>query len=189
MEEMMEFKNLKRVALNELRKLNAAYANKDEFAESDAKKYDCLWHGLKCQLTSEAMMEAEEGGMSGRRGRSPVTGRYVSRDGGNSYADGYSRGYSEAMMQLNGPRSISGSSLAVTFTPLVRKGIATIKSIVENSGALWVRAGAKLGLSAPLPMLTSRSTCLDTEDVVSLNCSGISSSIIEHDVIIMPNNR
>lgn len=110
MEEMMEFKNLKRVAMHELRKLDAAYANKDEFAESDAKKYDCLWHGLKCQLTAEAMMEAEqyeypnEGGMSGRRGRSPMTGRYVSRDGGNSYADGYSRGYSEAMAQMNGPR-------------------------------------------------------------------------------------
>ena len=108
--EEMEFKNLKRVALNEARKLDSAYANKDEFSESDAKKYDCIMHGLKSQLTAEAMMEAEqyeysnEGGMSGRRGRSPMTGRYVSRDGGNSYADGYSRGYSEAMMQLNGPR-------------------------------------------------------------------------------------
>lgn len=108
--EEMEFKNLKRVTLNEARKLDSAYANKDEFSESDAKKYDCIMHGLKSQLTAEAMMEAEqyeypnEGGMSGRRGRSPMTGRYVSRDGGSSYADGYSRGYSEAMMQLNGPR-------------------------------------------------------------------------------------
>ena len=113
MEEMMEFKNLKRVAMNELRKLEAAYANKDEFAEADAKKYDCLWHGLKCQLTAEAMMEAEqesypdEGGMSGRRGRSTVTGRYVSRDGGQSYAEGYSQGYNEAMNQRNQGRSYS----------------------------------------------------------------------------------
>lgn len=96
---MEEFKNLKRVAINELRKLDSAYANKEEFTESDAKKYDCMMHGLKCQLTSEAMMEAEggyEGDMSGMRGRG-ANGRYVSRDSGNSYADGYSAGYSEGM--------------------------------------------------------------------------------------------
>ena len=58
---MEEFKNLRRVALSELRKLNAQYANKEEFSEGDAKKYDCLMHGLKCQLTAEAMLEAEEG--------------------------------------------------------------------------------------------------------------------------------
>lgn len=71
----MEFKNLKRVALSELRKLDQAYAGKDEFSEGDAKKYDCLMHGLKCQLTSEGMLEAMEGNeedynMSGRRMRS-----------------------------------------------------------------------------------------------------------------------
>lgn len=107
---MEEFKNLKRVAMSELRKLDAQYANKEEFSESDAKKYDCMMHGLKCQLTAEAMLKSEfedengydmNGGMSGRRGRSPMTGRYVSRDGGNSYADGYSQGYSEAMDQMN----------------------------------------------------------------------------------------
>lgn len=107
---MEEFKNLKRVAMSELRKLDAQYANKEEFSESDAKKYDCMMHGLKCQLTAEAMLNSEfedengydmNSGMSGRRGRSPMTGRYVSRDGGNSYADGYSQGYSEAMDQMN----------------------------------------------------------------------------------------
>lgn len=102
MDEMMEFRNLKRVAMRELQKLDAKYADKEEFGEADAKMYDCLMHGLKCQLTAEAMMQAEESeaeGMSGRRGRSSVTGRYVSRDGGQSYADGYSQGYSEAMTQ------------------------------------------------------------------------------------------
>lgn len=46
--------------------------------------------------------ESENGSMSGRRGRSPSTGRYMSRADGRSqlsYADGYSRGYSEAMRQ------------------------------------------------------------------------------------------
>lgn len=46
--------------------------------------------------------------MSGRRGRSSVTGRYVSRDGGNSYADGYSEGYSEGMRQSYNGRGMSG---------------------------------------------------------------------------------
>lgn len=102
---MKEFKNLKRIAIEELEKLDAAYANKSEFSQEDAKRYDCMMHGLKCQLTAEAMMEAEEyaddreQGMSGRRGRNPANGRYVSMDGGSSYADGYSQGYSEGMRQ------------------------------------------------------------------------------------------
>ena len=97
---MEEFKNLKRVAMNEAQKLDAAYANKDEFSESDMKKFDCIMHGLKCLLTAEAMLEAEEyetEGVSGRRGRA-ANGRYVSRDSFNDgYANGYNQGYSEAM--------------------------------------------------------------------------------------------
>lgn len=61
---------------------------------------------LKSHLTSCAMMEAEtyseNENVSGRRGRNPVNGQYMSMDRGNSntsYADGYSRGYSEAMAQ------------------------------------------------------------------------------------------
>ena len=103
---MEEFKNLKRVVMNEVRKFDAACANKEEFTEGDLKRFDCLMHGLKCMLTAEAMLDAEdyeEGmsrdmGNSGYRGRSPMTGRYVSRDE-HSYTDGYSRGYSEAMNQ------------------------------------------------------------------------------------------
>ena len=104
---MAEFKNLMRVAINEARKLDAAYANKDEFSESDMKKYDCIMHALKSHLTAEAMMQAEEyeeyDGVSGRRGRD-AKGRYVSRDSVRedhlSYADGYDRGYSEAMSRM-----------------------------------------------------------------------------------------
>ena len=69
---MKEFKNLKRVAIEELEKLDSQYANKSEFTEKDAETYRSLMHGLKCQLTAEAMMEAKEyeGGMSGYHGRS-----------------------------------------------------------------------------------------------------------------------
>ena len=113
---MKEFKNLKRIAIEELEKLDAAYANKSEFSQEDAKRYECMMHGLKCHLTAEAMMEAEEysddreQGMSGRRGRNPMNGRYVSMDGGNSYADGYSQGYSEGMRQAmeHDNRNMSG---------------------------------------------------------------------------------
>lgn len=113
---MEEFKNLKRVAMSELRRLDSQYANKDEFSEADAKKYDCMMHALKCHLTAEAMLKAEEygeegwssesgmDGNSGRRGRG-ANGQYVSRDmesNNQSYADGYSRGYSEAMRQNGG---------------------------------------------------------------------------------------
>lgn len=80
---MEEFKNLKRIALNEARKLDAACANKDEFSEAEMKKYDFIMHGLKCQLTAEAMLEAggyEEEAMNGR-GRS-YAGRRMSYDHG-----------------------------------------------------------------------------------------------------------
>lgn len=100
-----DFKNLKRVALNELRKLDAAYANKEDFSEGDLKRYDCLMHALKSHLTAEAMIESEGyegGGTSGERGRSVNTGRYISRDSNNSYEDGFSQGYSAAMNQNSG---------------------------------------------------------------------------------------
>ena len=110
----MEFKNLKRVAKEEVEKLDAAYANKSEFTDKDAELYKCLMSGLKDQLAVEGMMKAEEyeeegeemEGMSGRRGRA-MNGRFVSRDGGQSYAEGYSQGYNEAMTQRRGEQSFS----------------------------------------------------------------------------------
>lgn len=101
---MKELKNLKRVAIEELEKLDAQYANKSEFTAADAEMYKCLTMALEKQMRIEQIEEEMYGeeeypGMSGRRGRSPMTGRYVSRDGGNSYADGYSQGYSEGMRQ------------------------------------------------------------------------------------------
>ena len=103
---MKEMKNLKRVAQEELEKLDAKYASMSEFTASDAEMYKCLVMALEKQMRieqiEEEMGESWDEGMSGRRGRSPSTGRYVSRDGGNSYAEGYSRGYSEAMSQQSG---------------------------------------------------------------------------------------
>lgn len=105
---MKEMKNLKRVAQEELEKLDAKYASQSEFTKDDAELYKCLWIGFEKQLRAEQILsemgefdEDEMPGMSGRRGRA-MNGRYVSRDGGNSYAAGYSQGYSEAMGQMSG---------------------------------------------------------------------------------------
>lgn len=100
---MKEMKNLKRVAQEELEKLDAKYANLSEFTAADAEMYKCLTMALEKQLRIEQiegeMYESYECGMSGARGRSPHTGRYISMEAGNSYDDGYSHGYSEGMRQ------------------------------------------------------------------------------------------
>ena len=82
-----------------------------EMSVQDVDKLDKLYHTLKSKATYDARKEAEEyeeyeGGMSGRRGCG-ANGRYVSResrasDSRASYEDGYSRGYSEAMSQMDG---------------------------------------------------------------------------------------
>lgn len=70
-----------------------------EMSETDLKRIDMLAHAMKSLATYKAMKEAEEyGDISGSRGRG-MNGRFVSRDGGNSYADGYARGYAEGMNQ------------------------------------------------------------------------------------------
>lgn len=76
--------------------------------DQDLDRLDKLYHLKKSMLTCKAMDDADEysEGVSGMRGRSPMTGRYVNRNMGNSgrqnFADGYSQGYSEAMSQMNG---------------------------------------------------------------------------------------
>lgn len=77
-----------------------------QMTEKDIEIADKLFHAMKSMATYKAMKEAEEyeeGGASGarmtysgRRGRG-ADGRYVSREGGESYAEGYSRGYEEGM--------------------------------------------------------------------------------------------
>lgn len=99
---MKEMKNLKRVAQEELEKLDAKYASQSEFTAADAEMYKCLVMALEKhmrieQIDGEMHDDWDMNGMSGRRGRNMNNGRYMSRDG--SYADGYSQGYSEAMNQ------------------------------------------------------------------------------------------
>lgn len=91
----------------ELESIEERLRGGNEMSMQDLEKVDKLYHALKSKATYDAMKEAEEyegQGMSGYRGRSATTGRYVSRDSGESqsYAEGYSQGYSEAMNQMNG---------------------------------------------------------------------------------------
>lgn len=105
---MKELKNLKRIAQEELERLNDKYEGKSEFTAADAEMYKCLAMALEKHMRIEQIeseMHGEdwgenEGSMSGRRGRA-MNGRFVSREGA-SYADGYSQGYSEAMRQTSG---------------------------------------------------------------------------------------
>lgn len=58
---------------------------------------------MRCECSLKEAEEYDMDGMSGARGRG-ADGRYVSRESSNnrqSYDDGYSRGYSEAMNQMN----------------------------------------------------------------------------------------
>lgn len=110
-----QYEILEQKMCKELEMIEAKYRQnpRSDMDVQDLEKVDKLVHALKSLSTYKAMKEAEEygeegfsgysgeGGNSGRRGRSPVTGRYVSRDGGASFADGYSRGYSEAMSQMS----------------------------------------------------------------------------------------
>ena len=51
-------------------------------SEKDLERLDMLYHTKKDMLTAKAMMDADEyEGVSGTRGRSPMTGRYMSREG------------------------------------------------------------------------------------------------------------
>lgn len=73
----------------------------------DLEKLDKLYHLKKSMLSCREMEEKEPEGFSGRRGRG-MDGRYMSRDTEDmhqSYAEGYSRGYSEAMNMNRGGNS------------------------------------------------------------------------------------
>lgn len=106
-----KFELLEKKMCKELGILEDKYASGAEMSETDLKRIDLLVHSLKSLATYRAMYEAEhapvmaEEELSGARGRSSVTGRYVSRDSGNSFSDGYSRGYSEAMSQMQNGNS------------------------------------------------------------------------------------
>lgn len=94
---MENLKNLERIALKELEKLNTAYEGKNEFSEADAKKFDMLAHAWKSLLTAEAMHEANENTQEPSYRNSMASGRSY-RNSGNempySSFDGYRGGMS-----------------------------------------------------------------------------------------------
>lgn len=105
---------LKKQVCKELEEIAEKIKKTGAMTESDLDKLDKLYHTKKDILATYGMEHPEEfeelsgeGNMSGRRGRSSVTGRFVSRDGGQSYAEGYSQGYNEAMTQRSGNQSYS----------------------------------------------------------------------------------
>lgn len=107
---MEKFEALEKAMCKELETLEQKLKGTAEMSVQDLEKVDKLAHAMKSLATYKAMKEAEEEygegeeGFSGRRGRA-MNGRYVSRDGGSSYSDGYSQGYAEAMSQMNGGNS------------------------------------------------------------------------------------
>ena len=103
---MEKFEALEKAMCKELETIEQKLKGVSEMSVQDLDKIDKLAHAMKSLATYKAMKEAEEydegeEGFSGRRGRA-ANGRYVSRDGGNSYTEGYTQGYSEAMSQMNG---------------------------------------------------------------------------------------
>ncbi len=86
---MSDFKNLDRVAYNELKKLDTAYEGKNEFSEADAKRFETLSHGWKCLLTAAAMHEAEERNKMDQQSfrsyqpRNPDNGQYMRGQSGH----------------------------------------------------------------------------------------------------------
>jgi hypothetical protein len=66
----------------ELDKLDQKYSGGAQVTSQDLKDIDMMAHALKCIKTYEAMEGNSEYDGSYARGRSRVTGRYVSRDDG-----------------------------------------------------------------------------------------------------------
>jgi hypothetical protein len=70
------FENLIRVNINELKKLDAAYATKDEFTEPDAKKLDMFTCTLSRLMKSLPYIEEygydQDHSLSGRRETDPM---------------------------------------------------------------------------------------------------------------------
>ena len=77
----MKFENLEKAMCKELETLERKVLSSPEMNVTDLDKIDKLAHALKSLATYEAMKgyDEEEEGFSGRRGRSAMTGQYVSR--------------------------------------------------------------------------------------------------------------
>lgn len=101
---MSNFESLEKAMCKELEAIDQKLKSGVDLNTNELDRADKLAHALKSLATYTAMKNSEEygdyeGGMSGYRGRG-ANGRYVSREAGNSYAEGYSRGYNEARSQM-----------------------------------------------------------------------------------------
>jgi hypothetical protein len=78
----------------EMDMMDKKYQSGAQLSGKDLEDIDKMAHALKCLKTYEAMEGSSEyDGGSYARGRSRMTGRYVSRDGYDSRDDGYGRRY------------------------------------------------------------------------------------------------
>jgi hypothetical protein len=76
----------------ELDQLEDKYSGGAQMTAQDLELVDKMSHALKCLKTYEAMDgNSEYDGGSYARGRSRMTGRYISRDEGYDSRDGYRR--------------------------------------------------------------------------------------------------
>ena len=89
---MDKFETLEKAMCKEMEALEHKLQGGTEMSTADLDKIDKLAHALKSLATYKAMREAGEYDDM----------RHM--PAGNSYADGYSRGYSEAMMKIGPPR-------------------------------------------------------------------------------------
>ena len=103
------FDNLIRVTLNEMNKLNSAYAGKEEFTEADSKKLDMFTCILSRLMKSLPYIEEygydQDQSISGRRARDsmgryasmahgqPMSGHYVPPAPPPAYGEGMGRNY------------------------------------------------------------------------------------------------
>ena len=77
----------------ELDQLEDKYASGAQMSAKDLEDIDKMGHALKCLKTCEAMEGNSEYDGSYARGRSRMTGRYISRDDGYDSRDGSYRRY------------------------------------------------------------------------------------------------
>ena len=96
----------------EVEQIAESIQKNQSMSSQELDKLDKFYHLKKSMLTVQAMEEADDyadrrnseeshqNGNSGFRGRA-ANGRFVSRDGADSYTEGYTKGYSEAMNQMN----------------------------------------------------------------------------------------
>ena len=84
------FENIENVLCAELDKINEKYQDGNEISSGDLHTVDTIFHALKSAETYKAMKDYDDGASerSYARGRSRVTGRYMSRDGGSYMRSG-----------------------------------------------------------------------------------------------------